>query len=211
MTTNTTVSRVRRRDARAIVTAGVAFFSLCLAWMSVLPLFAGPDEPANFIKSAAVVRGELVGTPIDASATTSFWSTYVDIDAKFGTAQQVPWCFVGQPQTPACDKPLAELTAVEEPHRHGPLSSNRILARRNRHSFRTERPRRSCSPNNSSSDVLCPTRGCSRSAAKTTTVNRAVAHRCLARRVLPLVRIESERIRDHGLHRRVGRYVGRHL
>ena len=115
MTSNTTVSPVRRHDARAIVTAGVAFFSLCLAWMSVLPLFAGPDEPANFIKSAAVVRGELVGTPIDASATTSFWSTYVDIDAKFGTAQQVPWCFVGQPQTPACDKPLAELTAVEEP------------------------------------------------------------------------------------------------
>ncbi|MEY2765847.1 MAG: hypothetical protein RL552_752, partial [Actinomycetota bacterium] len=81
--------------------------------MSVLPLFAGPDEPANFIKSSAVVRGHFVGEPIDASATTSFWSTYVDIDARFGTAQQVPWCFVGQPQTPACDKPLETLTPVE--------------------------------------------------------------------------------------------------
>ena len=104
----------RHHDARATVIIGAAFLSLCAAWMSVLPLFAGPDEPANFIKSAAVVRGEMVGSPIDASATTSFWSTYVDIDSRFGTAQQVPWCFVGQPQVPACDKPLSTLTAVEE-------------------------------------------------------------------------------------------------
>ena len=104
----------RRHDARARVIVGAAFLSLCVAWMSVLPLFAGPDEPANFIKSAAVVRGEIVGSPIDASATTSFWSTYVNIDSRFGTAQQVPWCFVGQPQVPACDKPLSTLTAVEE-------------------------------------------------------------------------------------------------
>ena len=98
---------------RTPATSFAAFMSLCIAWMMVLPLFAGPDEPANFIKSAAVVRGEFVGKPIDASTTTSFWSTYVDIDAQFGTAQQVPWCFVGQPQTPACDKPLSSLTAVE--------------------------------------------------------------------------------------------------
>ena len=89
------------------------FFALLTAWMLVLPLFAGPDEPANFIKSAAVVRGEFVGEPIAASVSTSFWSTYVDIDPQFGTAQLVPWCFVGQPTVPACDKPLATLTPVE--------------------------------------------------------------------------------------------------
>ena len=91
-----------------------AFLALCVAWMAVLPLFAGPDEPANFIKSAAVARGEWVGDPIEASATTSFWSTYVDIDPQFGTAQQVPWCFVGQPQVAACNKPLSSLSPVEE-------------------------------------------------------------------------------------------------
>ncbi|MEY3453267.1 MAG: hypothetical protein RL574_1005 [Actinomycetota bacterium] len=89
------------------------FFALLTAWMLVLPLFAGPDEPANFIKSAAVVRGEFVGEPIAASVSTSFWSTYVDIDPQFGTAQLVPWCFVSQPTVPACDKPLATLTPVE--------------------------------------------------------------------------------------------------
>jgi hypothetical protein len=90
-----------------------AFIALAIAWMTVLPLFAGPDEPANFIKSAAVVRGQFVGEPIPASVTTSFWSTYVDIDPQFGTAQLVPWCFVGQPQTPACSAPLQSLAPVE--------------------------------------------------------------------------------------------------
>jgi len=108
----TTATGFRSRVHDALPAVG-AFFALSVAWMTVLPLFAGPDEPANFIKSAAVVRGELVGEPIAASATTSFWSTYVDIDPRFGTAQQVPWCFVGQSQVPACDNPLSTLTPVE--------------------------------------------------------------------------------------------------
>ncbi|MBM3816874.1 MAG: DUF2142 domain-containing protein [Actinobacteria bacterium] len=102
-----------RRSLREPAIAFAAVFALCISWMTVLPLFAGPDEPANFIKSAAVVRGELVGESIDASTTTSFWSTFVDINSQFGTAQQVPWCFVGQPQTPACNKPLSSLSPVE--------------------------------------------------------------------------------------------------
>lgn len=102
-----------RQSFRELAIAFAAVFALCISWMTVLPLFAGPDEPANFVKSAAVVRGQLVGQPIDASTTTSFWSTFVDINPQFGTAQQVPWCFVGQPQTPACDKPLSALSPVE--------------------------------------------------------------------------------------------------
>ena len=98
---------------REFTRAWAGFVALLAAWMLVLPLFAGPDEPANFIKSAAVVRGELVGEPIAASVSTSFWSTYVDIDPQFGAAQLVPWCFVGQPSVAACDKPLESLTPVE--------------------------------------------------------------------------------------------------
>jgi hypothetical protein len=95
-----------------LVFAG-GIFALCIAWFAVLPLFAGPDEPANFIKSAAVVRLQFGGEPIPPSVSTSFWSTYVEIDERFGVAQQVPWCFVGQPQTAACDKPLESLAPVE--------------------------------------------------------------------------------------------------
>jgi X-X-X-Leu-X-X-Gly heptad repeat protein len=108
VTTPVTTPATRRA---AIFAAG--YFALCIAWIAVLPLFAGPDEPANFIKSAAVVRLRFVGEPIPPSASTSFWSTYVDIDERFGVAQQVPWCFVGQPQAAACDKPLASLAPVE--------------------------------------------------------------------------------------------------
>ncbi len=92
---------------------GSGIFALCIAWFAVLPPFSGPDEPANFIKSAAVVRLQFSGEPIPPSVSTSFWSTYVDIDERFGVAQQVPWCFVGQPQTAACDKPLESLAPVE--------------------------------------------------------------------------------------------------
>ena len=99
--------------SRSAVTSFAAFLALSIAWMATIPLFAGPDEPANFIKAAAVVRGELVGESIPPSVSTSFWSTYVDIDPRFGTAQLVPWCFVGQPQTPACDAPLETLSPVE--------------------------------------------------------------------------------------------------
>jgi ABC-type multidrug transport system fused ATPase/permease subunit len=102
-----------RPSSRVAVAGFGGFLALSVAWMVTLPLFAGPDEPANFIKAAAVIRGELVGEPIAASASTSFWSTYVDIDARFGTAQQVPWCFVGQPLIAACNKPLQSLTPVE--------------------------------------------------------------------------------------------------
>jgi len=111
--TASTTPAAGRQALRDLAITFAAVFALCISWMTVLPLFAGPDEPANFIKSAAVVRGQLVGEPIAASASTSFWSTFVDIDSQFGTAQQVPWCFVGQPQTPACDKPLSSLAPVE--------------------------------------------------------------------------------------------------
>lgn len=32
-----------------------------LAWSQLLPIGAGPDEPSNFIKSAAIIRGEFIG------------------------------------------------------------------------------------------------------------------------------------------------------
>jgi hypothetical protein len=79
------------------------------------PLFSGPDEPASYIRGAAIVRGQLTGSDIAPSETTAYWSTYVDIPQQFGVAQLVPWCFVGKPDTPACSLPLETLTPVEDP------------------------------------------------------------------------------------------------
>jgi Predicted membrane protein (DUF2142) len=101
--------------SRPLVSLTLAFFLVIGVWSQLTPLFAAPDEPAGYIRGAALVRGELVGTDIAASQTTAYWSTYVDIPQQFGVAQLVPWCFVGKPETPACSLPLETLTPVEQP------------------------------------------------------------------------------------------------
>ncbi len=101
--------------SRPLVALSLAFFSVFSVWSQLTPLFSAPDEPAGYIRGAALVRGELVGTDIAASKTTAYWSTYVDIPQQFGVAQLVPWCFVGKPETPACSLPLETLTPVEQP------------------------------------------------------------------------------------------------
>jgi hypothetical protein len=96
-----------------LVFAG-GIFALCTAWFAVLPAFSGPDEPSNFIKAAALIRGEFVGTPIPADPTHVMWSSYVDIDERFGTAQQAPYCFIGKASVPAsCAEPMERLPIVE--------------------------------------------------------------------------------------------------
>ncbi len=93
----------------------LCFFFLTAVWSSLTPLFSGPDEPASYIRGAAIVRGQITGSDIEPSETTAYWSTYVDIPQQFGVAQLVPWCFVGKPDTPACSLPLETLTPVEDP------------------------------------------------------------------------------------------------
>jgi hypothetical protein len=101
--------------SRPLISLTLAFFLVIGVWSQLTPLFAAPDEPASYIRGAALVRGELVGTDIAASQSTSYWSAYVDIPQQFGVAQLVPWCFVGKPETPACSLPLETLTPVEQP------------------------------------------------------------------------------------------------
>lgn len=36
-----------------------------LVWSQLVPLGAGPDEPSNFVKSAALIRGEFIGQDMD--------------------------------------------------------------------------------------------------------------------------------------------------
>ena len=101
--------------SRPLVSLTLTFFLIFGVWSQLTPLFAAPDEPASYVRGAALVRGKFVGIDIAASQTTSYWSTYVDIPQQFGVAQLVPWCFVGKPDTPACSQPLEKLTPVEQP------------------------------------------------------------------------------------------------
>lgn len=92
-----------------------------------MPLFSGPDEPANFVKSAAVVRGEWVGENYPATLQASYWTTYVDIDPKFGSANGIPWCFAPMREKSACnlaveDAPVIDVPAFTNMGRYPPLS-----------------------------------------------------------------------------------------
>ena len=91
----------------------IGIFVLTVSWSIMIPLFAGPDEHSNFIKSAALVRGELTGVDIEATPTMSYWSTYVDIDPKFGNALAVPSCFIFASEKPACDVPVGSLPTTD--------------------------------------------------------------------------------------------------
>ncbi len=85
---------------------GIASFVCMTAWGLLLPLFAGPDETSNFVKSAAVVRGELIGDDHPPSLDDSYFRTTVDIDRQFNAANWIPWCFATSPASPACDRPI---------------------------------------------------------------------------------------------------------
>ena len=93
----------------------LAILVLTMVWSTMLPLFAGPDEHSNFIKSAAVIRGEIVGKNIPASPEMFYWTTSVDIDPRFSTALAGPACFVFVSEKPACDVPVGSIAIVADP------------------------------------------------------------------------------------------------
>jgi hypothetical protein len=73
-------------------------FVLCAAWAVATPLGAAPDEPAQIVKAAATVRGELIGQPAPGqpAAVREF-----RVPAVFNSVYNLPICFQFHPQTPA--------------------------------------------------------------------------------------------------------------
>jgi len=117
---------VKTHAARSAIKIGAAFFSLMVVWSFLTPLFSGPDEPSNFIRSAAVVRGEWIGENYPASIEKSYWTTYVHIDPQFGTANAIPWCFAPFPEKPGCgiaveDAPVVDIPTWTNMGRYPPL------------------------------------------------------------------------------------------
>jgi hypothetical protein len=117
---------VEKIAARNAIKIGAAFFALMVVWSFLTPLFSGPDEPSNFIRSAAVVRGEWIGENYPASIEKSYWTTYVHIDPQFGTANAIPWCFAPFPEKPGCgiaveDAPVVDIPTWTNMGRYPPL------------------------------------------------------------------------------------------
>ncbi len=94
---------------------GVAMFALMAVWSLMTPLFSGPDEPANYIKSAAVIRGEWVGSEFPPSLQMSYWTTYVHVNPQFGTPNLIPWQFASFPDRPGYDIAIEDAPANDVP------------------------------------------------------------------------------------------------
>ena len=94
---------------------GVAVFALMAVWSLMTPLFSGPDEPANYIKSAAVIRGEWVGSEFPPSLQMSYWTTYVHVNPQFGTPNLIPWQFASFPDHPGYDIAIEDAPANDVP------------------------------------------------------------------------------------------------
>ena len=97
------------------MTFGVAVFALMAVWSLMTPLFSGPDEPANYIKSAAVIRGEWVGSEFAPSLQMSYWTTYVDVNPQFGTPNHIPWQFASFPDRPGYNSAIEDAPASDVP------------------------------------------------------------------------------------------------
>ena len=92
-----------------------SLFVLVVSWSLSMPLFSGPDEPANFVRSAAVVRGEFVGADAGVSLEKSYWTTTVNIDPQFGAANNIPWCFAPFSERPGCGSRLENTQVTDIP------------------------------------------------------------------------------------------------
>jgi hypothetical protein len=72
------------------ISTGV-LFCLCAAWSFATPIGAAQDEPAQLVKAASVVRGEIVGpTPSKKSEThLPVWDrAYLQICAAYSSADR---------------------------------------------------------------------------------------------------------------------------
>jgi hypothetical protein len=84
------------------------------SWSVTTPLFASPDEPAQVVKAAAVVRGELTGRTIEQPGTYFEIITGVQVPAYYADALDNTACFITEVSEPADCAPPFEADDVRD-------------------------------------------------------------------------------------------------
>ena len=82
--------------------ASAIFFALSLCWIVATPVGGGPDEPAQMIKAAATVRGELVGGDVRGTSTAM---RRMVIPQAYAHAAEIAGCFQFKPDQRANCQP----------------------------------------------------------------------------------------------------------
>lgn len=121
--TETGLGPVRPRERVSWLAAFVALFAVMAAWGLASPLFSGPDEAAQVLRAASLVRGELIGRPTGGHGSPD---TVVVVPAWLAGARQAPTCFEGKPDVPASCSPVVRgapgtASAVTYTGRYPPL------------------------------------------------------------------------------------------
>lgn len=78
--------------------ASALLFAITMCWVLATPMPSGPDETAHMIKSAAVVRGQLIGTPHPQHLSAGV--TLVRVPATFESVSHRGTCTYADIETP---------------------------------------------------------------------------------------------------------------
>jgi hypothetical protein len=79
-----------------------ALFAAMASWSLASPLMSGPDEPAQLIRAASLVRGQLLGQHVGGPSSPT---TRVRVPVWLAGANRVPLCYRGEPSVPASCAP----------------------------------------------------------------------------------------------------------
>ena len=105
-------SRARWGMLPWFVASTFVVFGLMAAWSVSMPLYSGPDEPSQVIHAAALVRGQLIGTP-DAGYQSP--SSTVTVPGTFGNGAELMLCYLWHPTVPASCAAHVRLSAHPGP------------------------------------------------------------------------------------------------
>lgn len=84
-----------------LVSTGL-LFAVSMLWSLATPIGGAPDEPAQLIKAAATVRGELTGTGVRGQPRAV---VRMKVPEAFAAANKIPECFRFRPTQPASCAP----------------------------------------------------------------------------------------------------------
>jgi hypothetical protein len=94
---------------RRLLGVWLALWLVGASWALATPLMGAPDEPSHAVKAAAVVRGQLGGTPdpdYDGRAAPG-QKTLVRVPETFASLDPLPGCYAFSPRQPAdCAPPV---------------------------------------------------------------------------------------------------------
>lgn len=108
-----TRARPRARFGPIWAASAALIFLAMVAWTTVIPIFGGPDEPAQMVRAASVVRGQWLGPHMKGQPAAT---VLVKLPVRLGRPTISPPCFATHGLVPAGCKPPCWSHTPPPPH-----------------------------------------------------------------------------------------------